>query len=112
MPTQIVNIKKDKKYDVYCGRGKGKCWNPLNCLVGEDGWLGNPIVLGQTCFICNDVHKQNGETLKCYEIYLRKRLNDNFYFSKKFYELKGKKLGCYCHPEPCHVDIMIKILDS
>ena len=24
--------------------------------------------------------------------------------------LRGKKLGCWCHPEPCHGDILVKLL--
>ena len=28
----------------------------------------------------------------------------------KLYELKGKILGCWCHPTPCHGDILIKLL--
>ena len=25
-------------------------------------------------------------------------------------ELEGKVLGCWCHPEPCHGDILVKLL--
>jgi len=25
-------------------------------------------------------------------------------------ELQGKVLGCWCHPKPCHGDILIKLL--
>ena len=28
----------------------------------------------------------------------------------KLNELKGKILGCWCHPESCHGDILIKLL--
>ena len=27
-------------------------------------------------------------------------------------ELRGKELGCWCHPEKCHGDILIKILNE
>lgn len=27
-------------------------------------------------------------------------------------ELVGKVLGCWCYPEPCHGDILIKLLDD
>lgn len=25
-------------------------------------------------------------------------------------ELKGKRLGCWCHPKPCHGDVLIELL--
>ena len=27
-------------------------------------------------------------------------------------ELKGKTLGCWCHPEMCHGDILIKLINE
>jgi hypothetical protein len=27
-------------------------------------------------------------------------------------ELRGKVLGCFCPPKPCHGDVLIKILDE
>ena len=27
-------------------------------------------------------------------------------------ELRGKVLGCWCKPSPCHGDILLKILDE
>lgn len=27
-------------------------------------------------------------------------------------ELKGKILGCYCHPQPCHGDILVKLINK
>ena len=56
---KVVNIYKER-YDVYIGR-PGK---------GEVGYFGNPIVVGKECPICGEIH-QRGETLKCYEKYLR-----------------------------------------
>jgi hypothetical protein len=26
-------------------------------------------------------------------------------------KLQGKELGCWCHPKPCHGDILIKLLN-
>ena len=67
--TIAVNIYKDK-FDVYCGRGKGLKNNPLNCKVGEYGWLGNPISLNKKCIVCKKIHIESGSSLKCYEKYL------------------------------------------
>lgn len=48
------------------------------------------------------------ECLKMYEEYIRKTpaLYDNLD------ELIGKELGCWCHPEMCHGDILIKLLNE
>lgn len=110
MKTIAVNIYKEK-CDIYCGRGRGSKNDPRNCRVGENGWLGNPISIGKTCPVCNLVHNDGGGTLSCYEVYLRKRLmNDKF--NLEFKKIKGKKLGCFCKPKPCHVDIIIKVLNE
>ena len=47
------------------------------------------------------------ESLELYENYIRssKLIND-------IEELRGKTLGCWCKPNKCHGDILIKILDE
>ena len=51
------------------------------------------------------------EVLEKYEIYLRKKLEDDT-FKVSFLTLKGKRLGCWCKPNKCHGDIILKILDT
>jgi hypothetical protein len=26
-------------------------------------------------------------------------------------ELKGKRLGCFCHPQPCHGDVLAELAE-
>ena len=110
MKTKAVNIYKEK-CDVYCGRGRGEKNNPRNCKIGEGGWLGNPISIGKQCPFCNETHLKGGDTLKCYEEYLDSRLKETDFLSE-FKKLKGKKLGCFCKPKPCHVDIIVKKIED
>lgn len=110
--TTNCNLYKDKEFDVYCGRGRGEKNNPLNCKPGEPGWLGNPFSLGKKCIACGKIHQETGETLSCFERYLRLRLEHDPDFKAEFIKLKGLKLGCYCKPKACHTDVMIKILDE
>jgi hypothetical protein len=28
------------------------------------------------------------------------------------HELKGKRLGCWCHPNPCHGDVLLELLNE
>lgn len=110
MKTTNCNIYKEK-CDIYCGRGKGNKNNPLNCLPGEEGWLGNPVIINTICPICQEKHVDGGSTLPCFELYLSQRIKDSA-FCSELKKLKGKKLGCFCKPKPCHTDILIKIIDS
>jgi len=46
-----------------------------------------------------------------YEHYIQQKINaDPITYDLK--ELVGKNLGCWCHPEPCHGDILIKLLEN
>jgi len=52
--------------------------------------------------------KQYGDmAIPMYEQYIRSSplIND-------IEELRGKVLGCWCKPSPCHGDILLKILDE
>lgn len=111
LKTINCNISQEPDYDVYCGRGQGELNDPLVCKIGEKGWLGNPVVKGKVCPVCSLTHAKNGDTLPCYESYLTSRLKDPL-FLKEFRLLKGKKLGCFCKPAPCHTDVMIKYLEK
>lgn len=91
--TKIVNLYKEP-YDIYIGRaGKGK-----------DGYFGNPIKLKPT--------QKPGDTLTEYKEYFINKINTDSEFKDKVLELKGKILGCFCKPKPCHGDIIVEYLNS
>lgn len=79
--TVVVHCKRDA-YDVYIGRGSK--------------W-GNPFRIG--------VHGDRIEVIRKYEdwIYGNQELLDSLH------ELRGKRLGCYCAPKPCHGDILVEL---
>ena len=96
---RVVNIKRDK-FTVYIGRA-GK---------GMDGYWGNPVKINEECPICRGTHKDRGSTLPCYETYLRQRLEGSMAFRMSFMALdKNEVLGCFCAPDACHGDIMVKV---
>ena len=101
MTTRVVNMRREP-FDVYIGR-PGK---------GERGLFGNPYRVGATCERCDKFHATAGDTLPCYESYLRHRLETDREFCVAFFALAGKTLGCFCKPGPCHGDVMAKVLDS
>lgn len=99
--TTVVNLRQGD-FDVYIGR-------PGN---GERGSFGSPIHIGKQCPVCGEVHQTARETLPCYRRHLRRRLRRDPSFRHEFYELRGKRLGCFCAPSPCHGDVMVELLDS
>jgi len=96
--SKVVNIYHREKYDVYIGRA-GR---------GEQGIFGNPILRNKKCPLCNEIHVEQGSTLSCYKIYLERRLEEDSDFRESVKALKGKVLGCFCPPKPCHGDILIR----
>ena len=92
MNTRVVNIKYEE-YDVYIGRA-GR---------GQDGYFGNPFPLlpGQS----------RGSSLDKYKVYFYDRLKTDPEFREKIHGLKGKTLGCFCKPYPCHGDIIAEYLN-
>jgi len=91
--TMVVNIRI-QEYDVYIGLA-GK---------GEHGYFGNPVRF--------DPGAPKGATLEKYREYFYIRLKNDAEFKRRIHELKGKRLGCFCKPNPCHGDIIKEYLDS
>ena len=85
--TKVVNIRK-APYDVYIGRA-GR---------GEDGYFGNPFPL------INEMERPY--VLNQYKEYFLKRVLEDEEFRRRILELKDKTLGCFCHPKPCHGDVI------
>lgn len=47
---------------------------------------------------------------KCLELYREHILNSDL--KNQLPELKGKVLGCWCCPDPCHGDILVELLKN
>lgn len=82
--TKVVNIKYEE-CDVYIGR-PSKWGNPFE--IGKDGTRKQVI----------EKHK--------------KWLPTQPHLMASLHELKGKKLGCFCHPLPCHGDNYVELLEE
>jgi len=81
----VVNIRKEL-YDVF---------------IGRPGPFGNPFVIGK-----------DGSRLEVIEKF-RQWSKTNPEFCKRVRrELKGKVLGCFCKPAPCHGDVLVEIANS
>jgi hypothetical protein len=51
------------------------------------------------------------ECIEKYEQYIRKKIIDED-LQEELLKLKGKNLGCWCKPEACHGDILLKLISE
>jgi hypothetical protein len=90
--TTVVKVTPRKpNFDVYIGRA----WAGLP----ESKWH-NPYRIG--------VHGTREQVLERYEMYIRRRPD----LIKALPELRDKRLGCWCHPLPCHGDVLVRLIDE
>lgn len=98
MTTMVVNEHHLKEADrrspdyVYIGRA-GK---------GQDGYFGNPIIVGLLCPVCGRTHSEPASTLHCFKEYFDWRMREDAEYKRRVDGLKGKMLSCFCAPRPCH----------
>lgn len=86
MTTKVVNIKEEA-CDVY---------------IGRPGPFGNPYPLAGNRKRC----------IQLFENYFLERVEVDEEFKQKVLALRGKKLGCYCKPAPCHGDVIKQYIDQ
>ena len=55
-----------------------------------------------------EANMTRSESLKRY----RQHVLDSPELMASLHELKGKRLGCWCHPDKCHGDILIELLEE
>lgn len=84
MTTKVVHCKKEP-YDVYIGR--------------PSKW-GNPYQIGP--------HGSREMVIERYRTYIL----TNTRLLADLNELKGKTLGCWCHPQGCHGDVLAELADT
>lgn len=50
------------------------------------------------------------QVIAAYETYIRAKLAGSSELRAELETLRGKKLGCWCAPEPCHGNVLEKLL--
>jgi len=83
-PTRVVHCKRDR-YDVYIGR-PSKWGNPY--VIGRDGTREQVIAKYRAWVLCRPE------------------------LVAALGELRGKVLGCWCPPQPCHGDVLVDLIHS
>jgi hypothetical protein len=97
--TKVVNIRFEP-YDVYVGRAG----------MGLSGEFGNSHPVDKYCWLCKKVHNRK-ESIEAFRKDFQKQIQDPV-FRARVLTLKGKKLGCFCHPAPCHAGVYKEWLDN
>lgn len=96
-PPRVVKVERVDEFFIY------------NC----DVYIGGKAVVDGSV-LCESEWKtpfeERGEdALSLYEAYLREKRPD---LMKKIPGLSGRNLGCFCHPERCHGDVLVKLYNE
>lgn len=62
----------------------------------------NPYKIGK--------HGTREQVLQKYRVYILEKLEKELSLKKELESLKCKNLECWCHPEPCHGDILLELI--
>ncbi len=73
---------------------------PCDVFIGRPSKWGNPFEISDKC--------PRELALLKYEVHIRRRPD----LIAALPELAGKRLGCYCHPLPCHGEVLIWLLND
>lgn len=93
------------------------CADPENVYVGRRG----VVFIGGARYPPADSpwanpYKVKGssraEVLRTYRAYITERLEKEPGLRDALKELRGKTLGCWCAPLPCHADILVELLNA
>lgn len=118
---QVVNVKVAHLRPAYRDL-KHWCEDPTNAYVGRGGIVFVPTTNGgKERYPKHDspfanpytIRGKDGDrtaVMKKYEAYIRKRLAAEPALREALQGLRGKRLGCWCAPEPCHADVLVRLL--
>ena len=95
-PTTVVRIRRSEGRVVQdCDTYIGRAWNQGGWRLLQSPWH-NPF----------PVSRYGAEAIPLYRQYI---LTSPLRF--RLEELRGKRLGCWCSPQPCHGDILLELLN-
>lgn len=95
--TRVVHVDKDGlAYDVYIGNQ----FRRFGYDLPQSKWA-NPFKIGRDGDRATVIARYRDEHLAAHPELLASRE-----------ELRGKRLGCWCPPLPCHGDVLVDLLDG
>ncbi len=102
---QFNNLKEwcENSENVYIGR-RGVVFINKERYPPKDSIWCNPFKIGKD--------GNRDEVIQKYETYIRKKIENDHSLQEELKKLKGKCLGCWCAPEPCHGNVLLKIVNE
>ncbi len=114
--TSVVNVRAQNIRPRYSNL---KEWmeDPKNSYIGRGGTVfigdrsfsypgskwGNPFKPSK--------HNTKEQRIRQYEEYIRERIERES-LQKELLSMKGKVLGCWCKPEGCHGDVLVRLIEE
>ena len=100
---QFENLKtwQESEDNVYIGR-RGVVFIDKERYPKHDSKWANPYKISKTM--------SREESIERYEKYIREKIEKDPTFDIE--TLRGKNLGCWCAPDPCHGDVLKRILEE
>lgn len=94
MDAVVVNVKTND-YDVYIG--------DANPFLGEKKSIfANPFPI--------KFGRGRKKAIELYRKWFYDKINSSHGFKARVEKLRGKRLGCWCTPKPCHGDVIVEYL--
>lgn len=93
--TTVVHCQQSP-YDVYIGRGRGSVWGNPFTHITDRHTLAQFVVADREAAVAA----------------FRAWLPTQPQLMARLRELKGKRLGCWCHPLACHGDVLAEFADA
>ena len=89
--------------NVYIGRA-GIVFIDKQRFPKQSSNFANPFKIGK-----DGTHN---EVIEKYKNYITKKLEEDILLQEELLKMKGKNLGCWCAPEPCHGNILLELLSD
>jgi hypothetical protein len=95
----------DAPNNIYVGRAGRVYINKVVFPYQQSTWA-NPFVSKPGKTLTRE------ESLARYETHIREIINKDPAKKEELLALRGKNLGCWCKPESCHADVLVKLINE
>ncbi len=93
------------------------CADPNNVYIGRPGIVfidGKRYPAAKDCLWGNPFKvstdgSDRDAIVDQYYVYIKAKVQSDSKMAEELRNLHGKKLGCWCHPEKCHGDALVKL---
>jgi hypothetical protein len=113
--TKVVNVKVNEIRPEYQNL-KDWCEKLGNVYIGRPGVVfvdKRRYPPADMCDFANPFKIGPGgsrdEVIEQFREYALERMKRDLVFRRKVFGLRGKNLGCWCAPEPCHGDVLVEL---